>query len=225
MPRSTSAVLDRVMQGRSTGAVPPSPPAQRSRRAWWRDTRVVLGLALVVGSVVLGARIMTLGEQTVSVWRATRDIAAGAVPSTADLEAVSLPATVAGAYAPAADVPQQRLARDIRAGEVLPAEGVAGAPVVRWVTLPIEPLHAPADLAPGDLVDVWSTPQADLGAAVAPELVRSDVLVVGVDGDPAGFGGEYGVVVEVAPTDAADVLRAVRGGAVDLVRVPVGGVR
>jgi hypothetical protein len=35
-----------------------------------------------------------------------------------------------------------------------------------------------------------------------------------------GIGGEYGVVLEISPGDAAAVITAGRSGAIDLVRVP-----
>jgi hypothetical protein len=38
--------------------------------------------------------------------------------------------------------------------------------------------------------------------------------------DGVGLGGEYGVVLEIDPGDAADLLAAARSGGIDLVRVP-----
>ena len=90
----------------------------------------------------------------------------------------------------------------------------------RWVTVPVEPLHAPVDLAPGERVDVWATDASDLGAIPVPELVLERVLVSQVAVDGVGMGGEYGVVLEIDPRDAAALLAAARSGGIDLVRVP-----
>lgn len=228
MARSTTSMLDRRPPDRghpAPGAVPDSPPAARGRAPRWRDARVLLGVGLVAGCVLLGVRVTTAGDASVQVWRATRDLAAGATPTLADLEAVAVPAgDVAAAYLAADGAPDGRLSRDLGAGELVPAAAVVvGAPAdVRVVTVPVEPLHAPTDLAAGDRVDVWSTPREDVDSGLArPALVRSGVLVLGVDAGTTGLAGEVGVALEVPAAVAVDLVAAVRSGAVDLVRVPV----
>lgn len=217
----TSAVLDRIRPSTHHVVIDPSPPAQRRRRSWWRDGRVVAGVGLLAGCTLVGALLLGGGDDGVLVWQSTRDLAAGAVPADGDLVAVSVPAGAATAYAAADVFPGEALTRPILAGELLPV--IEAAPVVdaRWVTLPIEPLHAPADLAAGERVDIWATNDADLSAAPAPTLVLEGVLVTGVTVDSMGIGGEYGVTVEVDPRDTGAVLAAVRSGAIDLVRTPV----
>ena len=202
---------------------PPSPAAVRPRRGAWRDPRVIGGVAIVAVCTIVGARAVAAGEDTVDVWRVTRDLAPGATPTAADLERVAVPPEAAAAYVAAPDVPSGRLVRAAHAGEFLPAAAlaeVAGDVEVRWVTVPVEPLHAPPDLAPGERVDVWASTGDSLGEAPAPALVLAAALVSAVSADAVGFGGEYGVTLEIRPEDAAGVLAAVRSGAVDLVRVP-----
>lgn len=212
-----SSLLRRKPQ---SAALPASPAAARPRRAWWRDLRVVLGIAIVIVCMVVGARAVSAGDDTVSVWRVTRALAAGTIPAPSDVQAVSVPRDTSTPYALTTAPPGARLARDVAAGELLPAEVDGPEPNVRWVTLPVEPLHAPTDLAPGERVDVWATSTADLGAVVKPTLVLAGALVSSVSSDAVGFGGEYGVVLEVAPQAAGDVLAALRTGSIDLVRVP-----
>ena len=57
---------------------PASPPARRLRRARLGDLRLWLGLVLVAGSMLVGARLMGADDDTVVVLRATRDLAVGA---------------------------------------------------------------------------------------------------------------------------------------------------
>jgi hypothetical protein len=203
--------------------VPTSVDAQRLRRRWWRDARVIGGVAVVVVCMLVGARIVTWGEARESVWQVSRTLAAGATVSLADVRAVEVPSAVAEGFLSVDEVPDGRLVRDVVAGELLTSGSVATGdePDVRWVTVPVEPLHAPDDLAAGDRVDLWSTPRADLGAIAQPELVLPDVLVAQVFSDSRGFQGDFAVVVEVLPEESAAVLRALRTGAIDLVRVPV----
>lgn len=222
-PRFT-AVLDR---NRSSGApVVASPPAVRVQRRWWRDSRVVLGSLLVIVCMVVGARLMTMGADTTDVWQVERDLAAGATLTSEDLVPVSIESSLVDAYVRASEFPAGRLVRNVAAGEMLPLAAI-GSQVptdVRWVSVPLEPLHAPADLAPGERVDVWATPDASrsLEIVAEPELVLAGALVAAIDVEARGFAGDYGVVIEVAPEQAQSVLAAVRGGMIDLVRVPVG---
>lgn len=200
--------------------VQPSPPVRRTSRAWWRDARVLAGVALIVVSMLVGARLLAGSDDTVTAWQATRDLAPGAVVSGDDVVAVSIPAALAGAYADGSGLPTSPLDRPLLAGEILPIPVDVAPGDARWVTVPVEPLHAPVDLAPGERVDVWATEGADLGVVPVPELVLESVLVSEVAVDGVGLGGEYGVVLEIDPADAADLLAAARSGGIDLVRVP-----
>jgi hypothetical protein len=228
MARSTTSTLDRAARGgpAAASALPPSPPAARVGAARWRDARVLAGVALVVACVVLGVRLTSMGEPRAEVWRATRDLAAGAPVTLGDLEPVSLPlGDVAAEYLSTGTEPGGRLLRELRSGELVPVDalGAAAPSDVRLVTVPVEPLHAPADVAAGDRVDVWSTPREDVDSGAArPALVLRAALVSGGDAGVVGVAGESGVVLEVPSADAATLLAAVRSGAVDLVRVPVG---
>lgn len=223
-----SAVLDR----RSKPSTPPgastSPPAARIQRRWWADTRVILGVVLLVVCTLVGARVVTMSSDEVEVWQVQRDLSAGAVLAPSDLQPIGVDPRLAELYASVDGVPAVPLSRDIRAGELLAVAAMVDSARrdVRWVTLPIEPLHAPADLAPGDRVDVWATADParsfDTGRMAAPELVLPGALVASIDVDARGFAGDYGVVLEIAPDQAPAVLTAVRGALIDLVRVPYG---
>lgn len=220
MTRVLSVLTRHTSSDSATNSVPPSPPARRTSRAWWRDTRVVAGVVLLLLSMLIGARLLAGGDDTVMAWQATRDLAPGAVVSPDDVVAVAIPAGLASAYADGSGLPTSPLDRPLLAGEVLPVPADSAVADARWVTVPVEPLHAPVDLAPGERVDVWATEGADLGAVPVPELVLESVLVSEVAVDGVGLGGEYGVVLEIDPRDAAALLAAARSGAIDLVRVP-----
>ena len=96
-------LLSRSPRPQST--TPASPPAARTGRAWWRDGRVVGGILIVVVSVVLGARLMASGDDTVAVWQVNRDVAAGTVLSADDVTAVNVPPRQRRPTPPQADFP------------------------------------------------------------------------------------------------------------------------
>lgn len=220
MSRAAS-VLERLRPAAPHVVIDASPPAERRRRSWWRDRRVIAGVAILAVCTVVGARLLAGSDDSIEVWQATRDLAAGTVPAQADLAVVLAPASIAAAYADAQTPVGAPLDRPILAGEFIPLPVPGEALDARWVTLPVEPLHAPADLAPGDRIDVWSTSDADLTALPAPKLVLAGVLVTDITSDAMGIGGEYGVTVQVDPRDAVTLVTAVRSGGIDLVRAPV----
>ena len=53
------------------------PAATRTRSPGWRDPRLWVGVVLVTGSVVAGARILAGADDMTSVWAASGDLAAG----------------------------------------------------------------------------------------------------------------------------------------------------
>jgi len=210
----------RVDRGRRWTA----PTAVRQRRARMGDLRLWAGVALLAVSATAGFVWAGGDADTVTVWRATRDLGAGA--AAADLEAVQVAADVAAAgYLGPADDLAGRLRWPVAAGELLPRGSLAQptAADMRRVTVPVDPLHAPVGLVAGDMVDAWVTPRADTTSAVDAGLVLSGATVSDVSVDAVGLGGELGIVLEVRAVDVPRVVAAARGGVLDLVAVPLGG--
>lgn len=200
-----------------------APAATRQGTARYSDLRLWLGILLLVGSTSAGYLLLSRGEDTVTVWRATRDLAPGTPPT--GLEQVEVSREVAGAgYARPGDVLEGRLRWPIATDGLLPlaALDTAPRPDTRHVTVPVDPLHAPVALQAGDIVDVWSMPRPDAGTgdARAPDLVLPAAIVTSVAGDAIGIGGEIAVVLEVPAGVVAAVVAATRTGVVDLVAVP-----
>src|SRR3954469_9247467 len=72
----------------------------------WLDLRLVLGVLLVLGSVLLGARVVSAADATVPVWALATDLAAGSELTAADLVAVDVRLDdAAGAYLSTAQDP------------------------------------------------------------------------------------------------------------------------
>ncbi|MEZ5117128.1 MAG: hypothetical protein R2737_12760 [Candidatus Nanopelagicales bacterium] len=204
-----------------------SPPAARGRPPRWRDGRVLLGLVLVAVCVLVGVRVVSGADERTLVWAAARDLPAGA-PLTPDA-VVAVPVALGdreGAYLAGTSVPDGTLLDGVRAGELVPlaAVGATGALADRrLVTVPVEPLHVPSAVGAGDVVDVWVTPREEVDSSAAqPRRVLSEAIVAEVALDAVGAVGEVGVVLDVPADLAVDVVAAIRSGAVDLVRVPVG---
>ena len=194
-----------------------APPAVRARAPGWRDPRLWLGVALVAVSVLVGARLLGGADDTVEVWSAGADLAAGQPVTEGDLVARRVrfhEAADRERYLRVGDrLPDDAtLSRAVGAGELLPAgalsaaeEGLTEVPI--WA--PAEVI--PASIEPGSVVDVWVTPPPGAGnVAKGSVLVLDDVVVVAVPRgeDSFGPGGNRQVLVGVSDGAAPEVGQA-----------------
>jgi hypothetical protein len=223
----TSTLLDPLSRRSARAGSGPeragaSPAARRLPRVRWRDTRLWLGVGLMAVAMFAGARLLGGDQHTVMVWRATGDLPVGAIPQAEPVEVSLGPA--ATSYLPASQPLQGRLRVPVAAGALIPAEALGTQPQAgtRLVTLAIDPLHAPVGLASQDVVDVWATGvDGTNGITEPPTLVLAQALVMQVDAENLGIGGEIAVVIEVPESDAPELVAASRSRVLDLVAVPL----
>jgi hypothetical protein len=218
-----------------------SPPALRHRAAVWKDPRLVVGVALVAVSALLGAVVLGGGRSTSAVWAARAAMAEGQPVSAEDLVRRDVRFTdpadrdrylSADGPLPAAAV----LARDIGAGELLPvtALGTEGAREVVEVPLAVPPETVPTTVRRGSVVDVWVTPDPALDPAVGSAgggpgdpaqsvlvLGRVQVLEVSRGGGALGPRATWQVIVGLEPAQEKvlpEALARLARGSVVLVR-------
>ena len=201
------------------------PRATRSHRPGWRNPRLLLGLVLVAGSVVLGARLLAAADDTVGVWALARDLPAGATVDAGDVERrqIRFPdaETADGYLAASRDLPAGvTLNRPVSAGELLPRSAFARGAGPRLVEVPVSVLSddLPATVRQGSVVDVWVAPKVSTvgSAKVRAVPVLTDVVVVAVPRTSDGFAPQATrqVIVGV-PAARADDLGEALGGISD----------
>ena len=215
----------RPQEGAADSSNLSSPTARRVQiQSTWRQPKFVVGCALIVASVVMGALIVGAADDRVMVWSATRDLAAGTVVTSDDLAEVAVAMDQAGGTSVLqTSVLGRRTSRAIGRDELVALSAVAAADVdTRLITVPVEPVHAPTDLAHGDRVDVYSSPRDAATAGGSSRLVLTNVLVSQLSTDVDTARGELAVVLDVRADQAAAIVTAARTGVLDLVRVPVG---
>ena len=160
------------------------PAATRSGSPGWRDPRLWVGIVLVTGSVVAGARILSTADDMTPVWAASSDLAAGQTITADDLRATQVrfgDGTDAQRYLGIDDeLPAAlTLTRPLAAGELVPA-GALGEEAdddTVAVSVAVAAEHVPTDLARGSRVDVWVIGDDGRSRAEA-ELVLEDVTVL-----------------------------------------------
>lgn len=210
-----------------------SPAATRLRQPRWLEPRLVAGILCIVVSVLLAAQVLGSADSSVRVWAVTRDLPRGTTLTEADLSKVRvrLFGSSAERYLSATEgaSPVGRvLARDLGAGEMLPASALtateARAPR-RLVTVPVEREHAlGGSLSRGDVVDIVATVRESGRTAVTTAVLKG-VTVVDVVRPSGGFGGgsgEFAIVVSVAPADALRLTAAVQVADLDVIKVVEG---
>lgn len=213
-----------------------SPAATRLRPPRWFDARLLVGIGLMLGSVVIGTRVVAAAGDSDRVWQVNSDLAAGTPLTDDDLRVVEVRLS-GGAAAQYLDAARAKpvgwvVTRAIGRHELLPLAALAapGVAAQQWriVTVPVARFHYPGDLAKGEQVDVYlsrADPQSPRPEQAEPELVLSAVTVARVDGTPGSglavsSASSVGVELAVPVQDAAALVGAIQSGALDLVRVP-----
>ena len=192
-------------------------PAQRVRRPGWRDPRLWIGVVLVAGSVVAGARLLAAADDTVQVWAAATDLGAGARLTEEDLVAARVrfadEDTQAGYYTVDDELPADlQLVHGLGAGELVPRTAVGSAADSGLVEVPIavEPEQVPSSVATGSVVDVYVVaapdPEAEVTApapADGPALAGVTVVDAPALAESFGTTGRRQLVLAVPEADAA----------------------
>ena len=211
----------RAPAGSGTGEMPPGPAPRRVRPPRWLDLRLVLGVLLVLGSVLMGARVVSAADATVPVWAASSDLAPGTEISPDDLVAVDVRLDEAAkAYLSTSERPDGwLLSRAVRAGELLPYSALEEASERVQVALPVQAGFVPPALTRGQLIDVYAVADPAAGATVVADgsvtLVVEQATVQETseraDGVLSTPTTTVQVVISVPADEAADVLGAIAG--------------
>lgn len=206
-------------------SAPPGSPARRVSRPGWRDPRLWVGLVLVAGSIIVGARVMAAADESVRIWAAGSDLAPGTAITQADLVATAVrfsdENTLGGYLAVQEPLPEDlRFSEAVAAGDLVPRSalsegersGVAEVPVA------VEPEQVPPSVSAGSVVDVYllgSLPVAgDRGDGSTSSHARGPILtgvaVLEAPSIDAGFGstGRRQLVLAVPEAMVADFFAA-----------------
>lgn len=213
----------------------PTPGAARLRAPSWRDSRLLVGVLLVLVSAVLGSLVVARADDRVPVYVVRTVLAPGQQVGDDDLDVVDVQlGEAAGRYLGAdRPVPDEVWAlRELRPGELVPVDALGDATevAVQPVALRVDATSA-AGLGAGSVVDVYvNRPEkaATVGTPsfVGPELALERVAVVAVAAEDAVLGGaaETRPVTVAVPREAVrDLVADVDAGArITLVPVPGG---
>ncbi|MET0449667.1 MAG: hypothetical protein ABW004_14725 [Aeromicrobium sp.] len=203
----------------------------RLRLRPWREPRLVLGVLLVLGATVLGARLAAAGDDTVEYWAVRSAVTPGDTVTESMLEPtrIRLSGTSAANYVRTDeefDAPLDELvwAHALSEGSLVGKTSLVARAGRSHGELPLSVAEgaAPGDLRRGDLVDVWVGPGPGDDPATKAVRVLEAVKVLQTGDDAAALGGALAqtVLVEVDEERlGTSVVGTVSAGHVTLVRV------
>lgn len=205
--------------------------ATRLRLQPWKDPRLLIGVLLVLGATVLGARLTTSDSEGVEYWSVRGHVTAGDRVQQDDLEParVTLTGSADANYVRTSEefmAPFDELvwAHDIAPGTLVVKEAVVAAGARHRGELPLNVAvgSSPPDLARGDVVDVWVGPGPGDETAGKAERVLESVRVLRAGGSGASTDGGLAetVLVDVNRRELDEsVVGPLASGHVTLVRV------
>lgn len=213
----------------------PTPTAQRLRKPSWRDSRLLIGLLLVLASTAIGAYTMSRADDRVPMYAAKAGLMAGQPLTSEDVVRVDAQLGDAGGEYLSAEggLPAQFFVlREVRAGELIPmsAIGPRDKATAQPVTLRVDATSA-STLQAGSVVDVYvNRPAAPAKGSVGstdfagPDLALEGVTVVGLatDDNVMGGSGDTRPVQVMVPKDKVQTLvgDVDLGAKITLVAVP-----
>jgi hypothetical protein len=175
----------------------PAPAVRRLRSSRWRDPRLAVGVVLVAGSVVVGARVIDAADDTVPVWSLRNDVPAGSELSADDVTISRVNFDEAGdaeRYFDGDDpIPDELVVgHDLVAGELLARSALAEpeSEAISELSLSVADGFYPVDLQPGDRVSVWVAPSDGTDQRRIADVVFESVPVLQTDSASSDLSGD-----------------------------------
>ncbi|MDO5720537.1 MAG: hypothetical protein Q4P05_07350 [Actinomycetaceae bacterium] len=198
----------------------------RRSRSVWRDSRFLLGVALIIASVAMTTWIVNRATEGEELYRLNADIALGQPISINQLVPVEA-RTGSDAYIRVGALPDTPIAtRSLSKGELLPSAAVSSTAQSgrRQVVIEVSS-RIPSSVDIGDRVEIWSVRNETVigDAAEEPLVITREAIVLTVTETDVGLGVEHqrSVEVSVPEADLAHLLTAT-GADARLVIVPMG---
>jgi hypothetical protein len=209
----------------------PKPTATRLRTPSWRDTRLVVGVVLVLLSMSVGAKVIAAAGDTVPMYAAAASLVPGQPVVQKDVKRVDVQLGADRSSYVAADhdiAPDTFALREVRPGELVPRSALGHRAEVNLkpVSVPVASGGA-AQLDAGSIVDVWvnakdsSSVTEKYGKPVKTLEVATVVRRPDSDGALGAVSGTAAVQIMVPEARVQALIAAIDQGAkITLVPVP-----
>jgi hypothetical protein len=146
-----------------------------------KNSRIAMGLGLLIISLLAATLIAKEANRTVLVWATKNDLAPGELITDSDITSVSalLPESAKNYLSASAQIIGGVVLRQISAGDLIPAEAVTASSDSinsRLIPLTVELTDMPLGLSRGDVIDIYAIAKRD-SKITTPELLAANVSV------------------------------------------------
>ncbi len=146
-----------------------------------KNSRIAMGLGLLIISLLAATLIAKEANRTVLVWATKNDLAPGELITDSDITSVSalLPESAKNYLSASAQIIGGVVLRQISAGDLIPAEAVTASSESinsKLIPLTVELTDMPLGLSRGDVIDIYAIAKRD-SKITTPELLAANVSV------------------------------------------------
>ena len=147
-----------------------------------KNSRLAMGLALLIIALSAASLISKEANRTVLVWASVGDLAPGQVITPTDITPASvlLAQTAKNYLSSSAQIVGTTVISKISAGDLIPVAAIStevDSLDKRLVPLTVEITDLPIALVRGDVIDIYATAKKDSNSIITPELLAAGVSV------------------------------------------------
>lgn len=151
----------------------------------FKNSRLAMGLALLISALLAGSLIAKEANRTVYVWAANGELAPGNTIAATDIKpiAVLLPESAKNYISAEAQLIGATVTHRVGLGDLIPVSAVTvevSKLIQRAVPLTIEPTDLPTDLVRGEVIDLYAIPNSSPKSIAMPELISAAITVAEV---------------------------------------------
>jgi len=184
------------------------------------NSKRIIAIGAISISLLAAVTLAGVSQSSTSIWAAAHQLAPGTVNNAAEINRVdaTLGRSSKGYYPSSSRLIGNAVTRPIGTLEFIPLNALAqpgSTSDFREMPLGIAKSDLPADLAPGERVDLYSIPK-DAGAQT--ELVAVDIHIKNVDNRSRDLGGAVSVLFLLHEKEIMAVMDSLTSGRVVVVR-------
>ena len=151
----------------------------------FKNSRLAMGLALLISALLAGTLIAREANRTVYVWAANGELAPGNTIAATDIKpiAVLLPESAKNYISANAQLIGATVTHRVGLGDLIPVSAVtvdSEKLTHRAVPLTIEPTDLPGDLGRGEVIDLYAIPNSSPKSITEPQLISGAITVAEV---------------------------------------------
>lgn len=155
---------------------------QMAKLDFLRNSRLAMGLALLIIALSAASLISKEANRTVLVWASVGELAPGQIITPTDIipASVLLAQSAKNYFSSAAQIVGATVISRISTGDLIPVAAISNevdSTDKRLVPLSVEITDLPIALVRGDVIDIYAIPKRDPKSIITPELLAAGVSV------------------------------------------------